>query len=185
MHQTIKTVFRYCFALVILLITAALVLTCATKTYEFFTADQYLKSQSSKKFESSEKEQFVLVSNNQKPDNSLYVVIANNGYLVKLNCDHYKSDLCVDEYNKTHTRLISDITMTKIGNYNYISNVNFKDSRTQKTSNYSYSAQSIEQFYKADISNLKFTILGIALFAFAALFVSFRIMKNFKKFVSK
>ena len=40
-------------------------------------------------------------------------------------------------------------------------------------------------FYQADVSSLKYATFGIGLFALAAVFVSFRILRNFKKFIRK
>mgnify|MGYP000432100545 CR=1 FL=1 len=67
----------------------------------------------------------------------------------------------------------------------YIQKVNYTDSRTQKRQSLHYPDSQIRQFYAADISNLKYVVFGIGLFALAALYVSIRILRNLNKFIHK
>lgn len=185
MHQTVKTVFRICLASIIFFITAALVFTLAVKIQDIVQADENFSKKQSFSLTSSEKEQFVLVSNNQNPDNAIFIVIANNGYLAKINCDHYSTDICIDDYNKSHTRQISQAKLVKAGQWFYIQNVAYRDSRSGKTAEFNYNDAQIQQFYKNDVSGLKYTIFGIGLFSAIAVYVSIRILRDFRRFLVK
>ena len=105
MHQTVKTIFRLCFASVIFLITLSLCFTCFAKIQEILQAEQHYQQATSIPLKSTAGEQYVLVSNNQRPDNAIFILIAGNGYVAKINCEHY-SALCSDEDNQSHTRQI-------------------------------------------------------------------------------
>ena len=135
-------------------------------------------------FKSSAKAQYVLVSNNQRPDNALFILIAGNGYVAKISCEHYAA-LCTDDYNQSHTRQIQNVNLVKVRNYFYIENIQFQDSRTGQITKLSYSINELKQFYNNDISNLKYILFAISLFALAALFVSIKILKNFSRFLEK
>ena len=99
--------------------------------------------------------------------------------------EYYLKDICTDAYNQSHTRQIKQINLVKIGQQHYIEHVNYLDSLTQKQQQWSYSKQQIQQFYQADISSLKYIVFSISLFALAALYVSIRIIRNFKQFLSR
>lgn len=185
MHQTIKTVFRLCFATVIFLVTAALVLTCFSKTQEIILADQYFSQAKTISLDSTTHEQLVLVSNNQSPENAIFILIANNGYLAKIQCEHYLNDICLDDFNKSHTRQIQHIDLLKIGQFQYIKQISFTDSRTHQKQVLKYSDSQLKTFYQNDVSGLKYIVFGIALFALAAIYTSVRILRNFKSFLSK
>ena len=184
MHKSILTVFRLFFAAVIFIVTLSLFVTCFAKFYEILQADENYAQAQHISLISNEKEQFVLVSNNQKPDNAIYVLIAGNGYVAKVSCDHY-AKLCSDDDNTSHTRQIQSINLFKAGQHTYIKNVSYTDSRTAQKSQLEFSPNEIEQFYKNDISNLKYVIFGVGLFALAALYVSVKILKNFRRFIGK
>jgi hypothetical protein len=184
MHQTIKIVFRTCFAAVIFIVTFALFLTCFAKFQEILQADHEYTNAQTVNLKSDTKNQFVLVSNNQSPDNALFLHLAGQGYVAKIKCDHY-SALCTDEINQSHTRQVQNIDLLKVGTHWYIQKVDYRDSRTQQKQQFEYSLAEIKQFYDNDISNLKYVIFGIALFALAALFVSIKIIKNFRRFLNK
>ena len=184
MHHTIKLIFRACFAAVIFLVTGALVLTCFAKAQEIFQAQQNLNNAKTIELKSTPAEQLVLLSNTNKPDPAVYIAIAQNGYVAKSACAHYPQ-ICTGAYNQQHTRMISSTELIHAGNFFYISKVSFSDSRTQQIQTLQYTPAQIEQFYASDISSLKYTLCGIALFALAALYVSIRILRNFKKFMSK
>ncbi len=185
MHQTIKTVFRLFFAAVIFIITAALILTCYSKTQEILRAEHYFSQAKTISLDSTPKEQLVLVSNNESPDRAIFIMLANNGYLAKMNCENYAQDICLDEFNQQHTRQIQHLDLLKIGQFQYIQNVSFTNSRTGQKKQLRYSDAQLKQFYQNDISGLKYTVFGMALFAFAALYVSYRIVRNFKSFLNK
>lgn len=184
MHQSILTVFRLFFAAVIFIVTLSLFVTCFAKLYEILQADSNYAQAQHISLISNEKEQFVLVSNNQKPDHAIFVLIAGNGYVAKISCDHYVK-LCTDEDNTTHTRQIQNMNLFKAGQHTYIKNVSFIDSRTKQKTELAFNANEIQQFYKNDISNLKYVIFGIGLFALAALYVSLKILKNFRRFIGR
>lgn len=183
MHQTVKTIFRLFFAIVIFLITLALFLSILSKSKEIFYAEQFFQNAQSISLKSNDKEQLVLVSNNQRSDQNIFIVIANNGFIAKVNCEHYSKDICTDAYNQLHTRQINQINLLNIGHQHYIENVHYRDSRTQKQYQLNYSKQQIQQFYQTDISNLKYTTFSMFLFAIAALYVSIHILRNFRKFI--
>jgi len=72
-----------------------------------------------------------------------------------------------------------------VGQQHYIENITYQDSRTQKQQQWSYSKQQIQQFYQVDIASLKYIVFSILLFALAALYVSIRILRNFKNFLTR
>ncbi len=183
MHQTVKTIFRLFFAGIIFLITLTLFLSIFSKSREIIKADQAFQYATQISLKSTPDKQLVLVSNNQRPDQAIYIVIAQNGYITKLNCQHYLQDICTDEYNQSHTRQIQQLELLKIGQQFYIQQINYKNSLTQKQQQWSYSKPQIEQFYQTDISDLKYHLFSMALFALAALYVSIRIIRNFKQFI--
>ena len=185
MHQTVKTIFRLFFAVVIFLITLALFFSAYSKSKEILQADQQFQQAKHISLKSTDQEQLVLVSNNKRPDQAIFILIAQNGYIAKLNCEHYLQDICTDEYNQLHTRQIQQLDLLKVGQQHYIENIRYQDSRTQKQQQWSYSTQQIQQFYQADIASLKYIVFSIVLFALAALYVSIRIIRNFKQFLMR
>lgn len=184
MHHTIKLIFRICFAAVIFIVTIALILTCLSKSNEILQAKQTFAQAEKVHLQSSVQEQLVLLSNNQKPDEAVYIALAQKGYLAKSSCAHYP-EICLDQYNQQQTRQIQSIDLVHAGNFHYIQHVDYTDSRTQQRQTLHYSSEQIQQFYEADISNLKYVVFGVGLFALAALYVSIRILRNFKKFINK
>lgn len=185
MHHTVKTIFRLCLATMIFFITLALLFTCAVKIQEIVNADQNFMQKQSFSLSSTAKEQFVLLSNNQDPDNAVFILIANQGYVAKINCEHHAKDLCVDDDNKSHTRQISQANLVKAGQWFYIQDVAYRDSRSGKTAEFHYTDAQIQQFYQNDVSALKYKVFGIALFAAIALYVSSRILCHFRRFLTK
>lgn len=185
MHQTVKTIFRLFFAVVIFLITLALFFSAYSKIKEILQADQQFQQAKHISLKSSAQEQLVLVSNNKRPDQAIFILIAQNGYIAKLNCIHYLQNICTDEYNQSHTRQIQQLDLLKVGQQHYIENITYQDSRTQKQQQWSYSKQQIQQFYQVDIDSLKYIVFSILLFALAALYVSIRILRNFKNFLTR
>lgn len=185
MHQTVKTLFRLFFAVVIFLITLALFFSAYSKSKEILQADQHFQQAKHISLKSTAQEQLVLVSNNKRPDQAIFILIAQNGYIAKLSCEHYLQDICTDEYNQLHTRQIQQLDLLKVGQQHYIENITYQDSRTQKQQQWSYSKQQIQQFYQADIASLKYIVFSMVLFALAALYVSIRILRNFKKFLTR
>lgn len=184
MHQTIKTIYRLCFASVIFLVTLSLLLTCFSKTYAILQANQDYAERQRIHLSSDSQQQFVLLSDNKKSNQALYILLAGQGYLSKMNCQHYPT-LCTEEYNQSHTRQIQTADLVKTGNFSYLENIQFRDSRTGQSSQLHVTEQQIAQFYKDDLSNLKYSVFAIALFACAALFVSFKLIRNFRRFLTK
>ncbi|TCB50376.1 hypothetical protein E0H80_08735 [Acinetobacter sp. ANC 4779] len=185
MHQTVKTLFRLFFAVVIFLITLALFFSTYSKSKEILQADQHFQQAKHISLKSTAQEQLVLVSNNKRPDQAIFILIAQNGYIAKLSCEHYLQDICTDEYNQLHTRQIQQLDLLKVGQQHYIENITYQDSRSKKQQQWSYSKQQIQQFYQADIASLKYIVFSMVLFALAALYVSIRILRNFKKFLTR
>jgi len=185
MQFTFKTIFRMFFALIIFLTTFALFLTCFAKTKEILQAEQTFASAQSFKMNSRPNQTLVLLSNNKAPDDHIYLHVANQGYIAKLSCNHYLTDICVDDYNEQHTRQIQSIELLKAGQFNYIQQVSYLDTRTQDVKTLRYTPEQIQQFYRADMSNLKYVVFGVLLFACIALYVSVRIARNFKQFLNR
>ncbi|MGY5392218.1 hypothetical protein [Acinetobacter sp. NigerLNRRAM0016] len=185
MHQTIKTVFRLCFAASIFLITLALVWTCIVKTLEIKNATQALSQAQQFELKSTAAKPLVLVTNNQKPDESVFILVANQGFIAKMSCEHYAQDLCTDAENQSHRRQIDVLGLKQIGQQHYIQHIQLHDSQTQKVSRFAYSDAQIQAFFQQDIQQLKYVVFGIAIFALIALYVSFRILRNFKQFLRK
>lgn len=184
MQQTIRLIVRLCLAAIIFAITAALILTCLSKSIEIAQSEQNFAQAKKIHLQSSDKEQLVLLSNNKSPEEAVYIAIAQNGYIAKSNCSHYP-EICIDDYNQQHTRQIQNIDLLHAGQFHYIQQVRYTDSRTQAPKTLNYSAEQIQQFYRADVSSLKYTLFGIGLFALAAMYVSIRILRNFKTFLGK
>lgn len=185
MHQTVKTIFRLFFATVIFLITFALFFSSYTKIKEIFQADQAFQHAKLISLKSTPQEQLVLVSNNKHPDKSIYILIANNGYIAKVRCEHYLQDICTDINNQSHTRQIIQVDLLNIQQQHYIQHIQYRDSLTQKQQQWTYSKEQIQQFYQVDITSLKYNVFSMILFALAALYVSIRIIRNFKTFLSR
>ena len=102
-----------------------------------------------------------------------------------MSCEHYAQDLCIDAENQTHRRQIDTLGLKKIGQQHYIQHIQFHDSQTQKVSRFNYTDAQIQTFFQQDIQQLKYVVFGIAIFALIALYVSFRILRNFKQFLRK
>lgn len=185
MHQTIKTIFRLCFAVSIFLITLALVWTCVVKTLEIRNASQALAQAKQFELKSTTAKPLVLVTNNQKPDEAVFILVANQGFIAKMSCEHYAQDLCTDADNQSHRRQIDFLDLKQIGQQYYIQHIQFHDSQTQKVSRFKYSDEQIQAFFQQDVQQLKYIVFGVGLFALIALYVSFRIIRNFKQFLQK
>ena len=93
--------------------------------------------------------------------------------------------MCIDAENQTHRRQIDTLGLKKIGQQHYIQHIQFHDSQTQKVSRFNYNDAQIQTFFQQDIQQLKYVVFGIAIFALIALYVSFRILRNFKQFLRK
>lgn len=147
-------------------------------------AEQSFQQGQSLRLNSSPNQQYVLVSNNQKPDQAIFVLIAGNGYIAKSSCEHYPN-LCLDEDNQSHSRQIMQIQLFKAGQFSYIEQVSYRDSRSGQFAEFTYDKNQIQQFYQQDITSLKYIVFAIALFALSALLVSFKLIKNFRQFLNK
>lgn len=185
MHHTVKTIFRLVLAASVLLVTLSLCFTFIVKLQQIITASERLADAEQHHLRSTAERPLVLLSNNQKPDEKLWVTIAQKGYLAQMSCQHYAEDLCVDRYNQKHTRQIQDVSLLHVNQLWYIQNVSYRDSLTQQVSKFEYTAAQIQQFYQNDISELKYRLFAIGLFALAALFASFKLLRNFKQFLAR
>ena len=185
MHQTVKTLFRLFFAMLIFLITLALFISLYAKGKEIINAEQAFQQAKIVSLKSNPQQQLVLLSNNQGSQKLIYILLAHNGYVAKVRCEHYLTDICTDAYNDSHTRQIRDVDLLTVNQHSYIKKVNYQDSLTQQQQQWSYVKAQIRDFYQADILTLKYIVFSILLFALAALYVCIRIIKNFKTFLTR
>ncbi|MPW44041.1 hypothetical protein [Acinetobacter guerrae] len=183
MHQTIKKVFRFSLAICIFVITAALVVTCIVKTQDILKSSETYESRKTIKFDTDSNHQYILMSNNQKPDQSALIVLKDHGYVVKLSCEHYLKTVCTDQYNLFSTRYIRKATIQSIGNYVYFQNIQWADIQNNQLTALSWSQQDIQQLYQNDIDNLKYILGALILFSLSGLYVCYRIIRNFRKFI--
>ncbi|WP_151978469.1 hypothetical protein [Acinetobacter soli] len=185
MHQSIKTVVRLVSATCIFLITAALILTFYSKAKEIWNAeDEYTHKQISQ-IQSDATHTYRLLSNNKKPNQAFYIVLQDRGYIAKLNCEHYLASLCTDRYNEIGTRVIQDATFQTFGTHSYLEKIRYMDTQTNMPGSYTWSEQDIKSLYAQDMSNLKYVLFGVGIFALIALYCSYRILRNFKQFLKK
>ncbi|RKG31967.1 hypothetical protein D7V21_12560 [Acinetobacter guerrae] len=183
MHQTIKKVFRFSLAICIFVITAALVVTCIVKAQDILKSSETYESRKTIKFDTDSNHQYILMSNNQKPDQSALIVLKDHGYVVKLSCEHYLKTVCTDQYNLFSTRYIRKATIQSIGNYVYFQNIQWTDIQNNQPTALTWSQQDIQQLYQNDIDNLKYILGALILFSLSGLYVCYRIIRNFRKFI--
>jgi hypothetical protein len=184
MHNTVKTVYRLCLAVIIFIVTLALLFTCGHKTREILHAEQSYQNARQVDLVSTATRQFVLVSKSEKPDRGVFLLIAGQGYISKMNCDHYPS-LCVAQYDQSHTRQITRMSLINIDQHVYLKQLEFNDTRSGKSTQLSFDHEQIRNAYLTDMNNLKYSVFAIALFSCAALFVTFKILRNFRRFIGK
>ena len=82
MHQTIKKIFRLSLAICIFVITAALVITCLIKAQDILNSNELYESRKVVHFDTDADHQYILMSNNQKPDQSALIVLKDHGYVM-------------------------------------------------------------------------------------------------------
>lgn len=181
--MTFKMLFRCFYAFVLILITAMLIWTCVVKTLEF-TRSNTIPDQSST-FSSNNQIEYRLLSNNQKPDEKLWIVIKNQGYIAKLNCQHYLKTLCTDQDNQHPFRKIDHVTLQRFNDKYYIQDITYTNTQNMQQDTVKFSAQDIQSFHKADLIILRNQIITLSLFALFALYVCFRILRDFRKFLNK
>lgn len=185
MHQTLKIVVRLILATCIFLITAALILTCITKSYEIWSAQDEYKNKQISHIRTNENHTYRLLSNNKKPHQAFYIVLQDQGYIAKFNCENYINSLCIDKYNEVGTRIVQNATFQNIGQHSYIQNIEFLDSQTNMIGSFNWSQKEIDALYAEDMKGLKFIVVGISIFALIAIYCSFRIIRNFRRFLEK
>ncbi len=185
MHQTLKIVVRLILATCIFLITAALILTCITKSYEIWSAQDEYKNKQISHIRTHENHTYRLLSNNKKPHQAFYIVLQDQGYIAKFNCETYIHSLCIDKYNEVGTRIVQNATFQNIGQHSYIQNIEFLDSQTNTIGSFNWSQKEIDALYAEDMKGLKFIVAGISIFALIAIYCSFRIIRNFRRFLEK
>lgn len=183
MHQIIKKVFRFSLMICIFLITTALVVTCMVKTKEIWQADQHYLNRQTIHFHSDAQHQYLLISNNQKPDRAALIVLKDQGYLAKLNCEPYLKDVCTDAYNLFQTRYVQQASIQTIGNQSYFQNIQWVDIQSNKTTSLTWSPQDIQQFYHNDITHLKYILGALILFTIMGLYCCYRLIRNVGQFL--
>ncbi|WP_228258817.1 hypothetical protein [Acinetobacter ihumii] len=185
MHQTVKKIFRFSVALCIFVITAALVMTCLVKTQEILHADRDYQDRKVLDYQTDHDRQYILVSNNQKPDQAALVVLKDHGYVAKVACVHYQKTICIDDYNLFSTRYIQQVSLQAIGSHLYFRTIQWNDIKTSQLTSLSWSEQDIQQFYQNDITNLKYILGALILFSMIGIYVCYRLIRNFKQFLER
>lgn len=181
--MNIKTSFRYIYATIIFIITIMLVWTCIVKTQDYFQAQHVQAKPFS--LSSNEKTEYRLLSDNQKTKKLLYVIIPNQGFIAKINCEHYLTTLCTDQDNQTQFRKINQVDLLAFKQHVYIQNINYTHTQNTQRKSFNFTSEEIQSFYQADIETLKYQLFTLVLFSFFALYVCFRILRNFRSFLQK
>ncbi len=102
MHQSLKFIFRLILALIIFTVTLALLLTCYSKFNTLAQANMWLEHRQQIELVSSNQQSYLLLSNSQKPDRAIFIVLKGKGYISKISCEHYQATLCLSGYDKVH-----------------------------------------------------------------------------------
>jgi len=177
MHQSLKFIFRLILALIIFTVTLALLLTCYSKFNTLAQANTWLEYRQQIELVSSNQQSYLLLSNSQKPDRAIFIVLKGKGYISKISCEHYQTTLCLSGYDKSPYREVRKAVLQIIGPYQYI--------QSNMPSNLTLTQQQVINFYQQDMSALKYYLLGVFLFTIIALISSIRILKNFRSFLTK
>ena len=185
MHQSLKFIFRLILALIIFTVTLALLLTCYSKFNTLAQANTWLEHRQQIELVSSNQQSYLLLSNSQKPDRAIFIVLKGKGYISKISCEHYQATLCLSGYDKSPYREVQKAVLQIIGPYQYIQSINYVDTQTNMPSNLTLTQQQVINFYQQDMSALKYYLLGVFLFTIIALISSIRILKNFRSFLTK
>ena len=179
----LKVLFRSFYALILVLISLMLIWTCIIKTVELLNT--YNVKAKTTTLSSQPQIEYFLLSNNQKPDEKLFIVIPNQGYVTEVNCTHYLTTLCLDQDNQHQFRRVDAVTLQSYNSLNYIENITFTNTQNMQQSTLKFTAQDIQSFYKNDLAEWRNQIITLSLFAIFALYVCFRILKNFRQFLNK
>jgi hypothetical protein len=91
MHQSLKFIFRLILALIIFTVTLALLLTCYSKFNTLAQANMWLEHRQQIELVSSNQQSYLLLSNSQKPDRAIFIVLKGKGYISKISCEHYQA----------------------------------------------------------------------------------------------
>ncbi|OTG81041.1 hypothetical protein [Acinetobacter sp. ANC 4648] len=181
--MNIKTVFRSFYAAIIFIITLILIWTSIVKAQEVLQANHVQPRSFS--LQSNEKIEYRLSSQRSKSDQNIYVHIPNQGYIVKISCAHYLQDICTDVDNQNQSRKILNLDLVAYKHNVYIKNLKYINTETMQQKAIQYTEQQIRDFYNTDIQNLKYQLFSMVLFSLFALYVSFRVLRNFKSFLAK
>lgn len=181
--MTLKMLFRCFYAFVLILITAMLIWTCVIKTLELThiknTADNVTT------FASNTQTEYRLLSNNKKPDQKILITIPNQGYIAEINCEHYLNTLCTDADNQHPFRKINKITLQNYGNKSYIQDISYTNTQDMQQKSFQFKQVDIQSFRALDKTTLIHQIISLCLFALFAIYVCFRILKDFRRFLNK
>ncbi|WP_111859878.1 hypothetical protein [Acinetobacter sp. CFCC 10889] len=178
-----KIIFRYFFATLIFIVSALLIWTTVVKTYEAFTAHQ-VQAQFTHLASTTNKE-FRLVSNNQKPDQKIFITIPNQGYIFTISCEHYMNSLCTDADNQHYFRQIKAIDLIHYRSHHYIQNISYQNTQSLENKHFHFDQQQITAFYAKDIESLKFQLILLWFFSLFAIYVCIRILRDFQTFLNK
>ncbi|WP_173910258.1 hypothetical protein [Acinetobacter sp. Marseille-Q1618] len=178
-----KVVFRYFLATLIFLISVVLIWTTLVKTYEVFTATQVQPKTTH--LESTLDKEFRLVSNNQKPDQKIFITIPNQGYIFTISCEHYMTSLCTDLDNQHYFRQIKTLDLIHYRNHHYVQNISYQNTQSLENKSFHFNQKQIFEFYIADIEKLKYQLILLWFFSLFAIYVSTRILRNFPTFLNK
>ncbi|WP_086203021.1 hypothetical protein [Acinetobacter silvestris] len=135
--------------------------------------------------QSNEKVEYRLSSHRAKPDQNIYVHIPNQGYIVKISCVHYLQDICTEADNQNQFRKILNMDLVAYKNNIYIKNLKYINTQNMQQKAIQYTDQQIHDFYHTDTQNLQYQLFSMVLFSLFAVYVSFRVLRNFKSFLTK
>ncbi|MDM1756066.1 hypothetical protein HX127_00515 [Acinetobacter sp. 256-1] len=178
-----KIIFRYFYAALIGIVSTLLIWTTLVKTYEAFTAHQVTPQYTH--LASTPLKELRLVSNNQKPDEKIFITLPNQGYIFTISCEHYMNSLCTNADNQHYLRQIKTLDLVHYGKYHYIQNIKYQNTQNLETKSFHFDNQQIHQFYTTDIESLKFQLILLWFFSLFALYVCIRIVRDFQTFLNK
>lgn len=179
-----KIVFRYFFATLIFLVSAILMWTTLVKSYEAWTAPK-VQPQLTHLESTLNNKEFRLVSNNQKPDQKIFITVPNQGYIFTVSCEHYLNTLCKDQDNQHYFRLIKSLDLVHYQSHHYIQKIRYQNTQTLQNAEFAFTSQQINMFYAHDIKNMRYQLILLWFFSLFALYVSMRILRNFQAFLNK
>ena len=77
------------------------------------------------------------------------------------------------------------MTLQRFNDKYYIQDITYTNTQNMQQDTVKFSAQDIQSFHKADLIVLRNQIITLSLFTLFALYVCFRILRDFRKFLNK